>query len=435
MQAIEFNTKSLDRLRAADSSYEVKASNEKNLYCRVNKSGKITLFLYRKPRGQNTPVKVTIAEWGNVAWREVKSQADQIRAAMARGINPNDRKREYSQQQVEQDAQRSESDALQNITLGDAWENMMNDHYAPRLAKGSIRETTLQNYQYQINKTLKPHLDRPLRELLTVKFLVAENDRVTEQHGKGMANASGMVLKQVSDYTREEIIEALIGTDETCLMPEWPRARLKGKFWHENAPRSNFIQPSDMANWWQTLESFIDDDSRQRCKEAGHSFHDYMVFLLLTGCRKTEIYSNLTWDMLDLENGTMLIPEGLTKTCALAIPLSDYLWQLMVARKARIQPGSDSERVFRHCPKPAADLKIAVKLAGIKCSFHDLRRTFVTYADECDVGSRAERALVNHSTGKVDVHDGYKPLQEEKLRRATNKITNYILELAEVETV
>jgi integrase len=67
--------------------------------------------------------------------------------------------------------------------------------------------------------------------------------------------------------------------------------------------------------------------------------------------------------------------------------------------------------------------------SGVYFTVHDLRRSFITYAESLDFGAYTIKALVNHSTGgnSRDVTEGYLQLSVERLRKPMNDISAYVL--------
>jgi hypothetical protein len=67
-------------------------------------------------------------------------------------------------------------------------------------------------------------------------------------------------------------------------------------------------------------------------------------------------------------------------------------------------------------------------------SAHDLRRTFTTIAESCDISPIALKCLINHSIGN-GVTEGYVQMSTERLREAAQKVCDKIKLLCAVETV
>ena len=76
--------------------------------------------------------------------------------------------------------------------------------------------------------------------------------------------------------------------------------------------------------------------------------------------------------------------------------------------------------------KPLREMRAVV---GVDFSFHDARRTFVTYATEyLDIDRAGVKALVNHASG--DITDAYTIRQVEASRRRMLRIEDFILRAA-----
>jgi len=65
---------------------------------------------------------------------------------------------------------------------------------------------------------------------------------------------------------------------------------------------------------------------------------------------------------------------------------------------------------------------------GIRISSHDLRLTFITIAESCDISVMALKALVNHALGS-DVTSGYVQMTTERLRQPAQIVGDHIAEL------
>ena len=67
---------------------------------------------------------------------------------------------------------------------------------------------------------------------------------------------------------------------------------------------------------------------------------------------------------------------------------------------------------------------------GIKISVHDLRRTFITAADNTNMSAYAMKALVNHvidDKGKGDVTAGYIQMTTERLREPAQQVCDRLM--------
>src|SRR5262249_218644 len=87
-----------------------------------------------------------------------------------------------------------------------------------------------------------------------------------------------------------------------------------------------------------------------------------------------------------------------------------------------------------HISEPKFPLMQVALATGIKISAHDLRRTFITVAEGCDVSPMALKALVNHSLGS-GVTEGYIKMTVELLREPAQRITDKMKILCGIDSV
>jgi integrase len=161
---------------------------------------------------------------------------------------------------------------------------------------------------------------------------------------------------------------------------------------------------------------------------------DYILLLLFTGLRRTEA-ATLRWEDVDFAERVIRLPAKSTKAGRkLDLPMSDFVRDLLVARRALGNTGfvfpsrGESGRI--------SDTGLAAVAAatGITVSAHDLRRTFVTVAESTDISPIALKALVNHAVG-ADVTSGYVVMTTERLREAAQKVADKIKSLCGIAPV
>src|SRR5262249_21119820 len=132
---------------------------------------------------------------------------------------------------------------------------------------------------------------------------------------------------------------------------------------------------------------------------------DYITLMLFTGLRKTECAS-LTWDDIDFAQLVIRVPAARTKSGRkLDLPMSDVVHDLLVARRAIgrdqfIFPSPSSRAGY--IADAGFHLRQVETASGIKVSAHDLRRTYVTIAESCDISPYALKGLINHTVGDDD---------------------------------
>ena len=160
---------------------------------------------------------------------------------------------------------------------------------------------------------------------------------------------------------------------------------------------------------------------------------DFILLLLFTGLRLGEARA-LRWEEVDLKNGILHVPGERTKTGRkLDLPVSDFVKDLLIVcalgNAGVVFPAPSKSGHIRDMQYP---LTLVAEETGVRVSPHDLRRTFITVAESCDISPIALKALVNHSTGK-DVTSGYVIMTPDRLREAGQKVCDKLKGLCGVD--
>jgi integrase len=170
---------------------------------------------------------------------------------------------------------------------------------------------------------------------------------------------------------------------------------------HQVRPRTRLIKDKEQGRWLDAV------------KAESRTVEDLFVALACTGLRSGEALG-LTWDGVDFEEASILIPD--TKNGAPhALPLGPRILEMLKRRHATAGAPARG-RVFGI---NARNMRVAVartvEVSGVRWSPHDLRRGFVTLAVRLEVPDRVVRRLVNHAekdvTGKHYVGLDVEPLR------------------------
>ena len=110
--------------------------------------------------------------------------------------------------------------------------------------------------------------------------------------------------------------------------------------------------------------------------------------------------------------------------------MSDFVCELLTARA---KPGKathvfPADSVSGHIESARHFFNLVAADCGIKISPHDLRRTFITHAEACDLSFLSLKALVNHST-KRDVTSGYVQQSTDRLSGPAQRVADRLKEL------
>jgi integrase len=160
-------------------------------------------------------------------------------------------------------------------------------------------------------------------------------------------------------------------------------------------------------------------------------FRDYLKLLLFTGLRREKEAASLTWkEMIDFTNRVIRVPGAKTKNeQPLDLPMTSFVRDLLIARRSL----GDSHWVFpsgRNGPigDPTPHFKAIAEASRVAVSVDDLRGTYITIAESCDISPLALKALVKHTLGS-DVTSGYIQMGVERLREPAQKVCDRLLEL------
>ena len=204
-------------------------------------------------------------------------------------------------------------------------------------------------------------------------------------------------------------------------LPRNPVTRLS-RGWYPEERREGLVKASELLAFHAAVMQLGNAVAR-----------DYVRLMLFTGLRRTEA-ATLRWDDVDLQERIIRLPADRTKAGRkLDLPMSDYIYDLLNERQ-KDEAGADSKYVFfahsrsGHIEEPRAALDAVAEATDIKVTCYDLRRTFITVADSCDIPFYALKGLINHSMG-TDVTAGYIVAGPDRLRGPMQKVTDRFKEL------
>ena len=200
------------------------------------------------------------------------------------------------------------------------------------------------------------------------------------------------------------------------------------------------VKPGEMAKFYKAVRAHPN-------KVAA----DYITLVLFTGLRRREAAA-LTWSEVDFGEKVIRLPSARTKASRpLDLPMSDVVFRLLSERRKLGQASGGwvfpSSGKSGHIAEPryalddiakatgkaeaadttdatgASEASDTVEAVSIDVSVHDLRRTFITIAESCDISAFALKGLVNHSLGG-DVTAGYIVGGVERLRGPMQTVTD-----------
>jgi integrase len=399
-----FTKARLDALPRPESGKRSYYSDEKTpgLIVQQTITGTKTFQVYKWMGSRS--VRVTLGRYPAMTIEQARKLAMDKLAELARGINPNQKKK---------------ADKMKGVTLQKCFDDYL------QTKKAKLKQGTVLDYKRVMNEGFKDWKDKPLKEIN--RDMVAAKHRKLGKNSEARANNSMRVLRALFNFAAE-IYEDNNGRS---LFPDNPVKRLsKTKSWFSVERKQTIIKERELKPWFDAVLSLsLDDGSNYE------TARDYLLMLILTGMRKTEA-AKLLWDNVDFQHRTLKIVD--TKNSKPhTLPLSQYLYDLLENRYAMrtqerfVFPSEVTKTGY------VADLRRFVGIvrgrSSVFFTLHDIRRTFITAAEGQDISVYALKRMVNHSTKNSDVTDGYIITDVERLRKPMQQITDYMLKAAGIK--
>jgi len=355
----------------------------------VQCSGKTNQRLYIVQRDVNGKSRrITLGTVSGLKLDAARRRAEDALDDLRRGLDPKQKAKAYTLQEA------------------------VDEFLGPKGEKHSrLRPASVALYR-QIERLLKPWLNRNLSDI-TFDMVDQKHKELAKEIGPTTANLAMRVLRIVWNYAADR-----------STLPECPVSRLK-KRWYAEPRRTRHVAFEQLPQFYRALSVLESTTAR-----------DYILLLLFTGMRRREAAS-LRWSDIDLVQKVIRLPAEVTKAKrALVLPMSIFVYELLVRRRAA---GTAGPFVFPgpggHITSADRPLYDVARDTGIEVSCHDLRRTFASVAaDTPEVSWLALKLMLNHTT-RGDVTAGYVQISTEQLRGAVQRVADKLLELCGVTSI
>ncbi|MGA7180900.1 MAG: integrase arm-type DNA-binding domain-containing protein [Thiobacillaceae bacterium] len=343
--------------------------------------------------------RMTLGRYPELTPEQARREAHKLLGKIATGINPI-------------------AEKLRAQFEGMLLEEAFRDFLATRK---SLKPHTVYDYRRLINVAFADWQARPITSI-TKDMVAKRHTRLGEQRGEAYANLAMRFLRSLFNFAMVQY-EA---PDGASILRENPIARLtQTRAWYQVGRRQSVIKPHQLAAWFDAVMALKSSSG----SKAAATIADYLLLLLFTGLRRGEA-ARLSWEQVDLKQRTLVILDTKNRE-PLTLPLSDFLAELLAARKV----GSDGEYVFPsegrtgYLMEPRKQMHHVMVQSGVEFTLHDLRRTFITVAESLDISGYGLKRLVNHKMSN-DVTAGYIISVVERLREPMQRITTYLLKAA-----
>jgi integrase len=339
----------------------------------------------------NKTKRVVLGKYPTMTAEQARNAAKKGIGELAAGIDKVKEKREQN---------------IKAVTLGEVFTAFLDSR--------QLKPKTVKDYTGVMNNIYPDWQKLPITDI-SRDAVERRHKKVGEERGEAYANLGARTLRSVLNYASAKY-ETGKGLS---ILPENPVKRIsQTRGWYKVARRTGHLKPHQLVAWFDAVLS-IDNDT----------IRDYLIFVLLTGCRKDES-AKLQWTDIDLTDASYILRDPKNHR-PIQLPLSDYLADMLTTRKANsssvfVFPG---DGVRGYLVEPKRQLAKIIEKTELPFGMHDLRRTFVTIAESLDISSFAVKALVNHKQGD-DVTSGYIQMNVERLRQPMQTITDFMLKSA-----
>jgi len=357
--------------------------------------GKKSKTWFVEKRLDNKTKRIAIGKYPALTAEQARIEAMKHINKMAIGVDPVKEKREKK---------------IKAVTLGEV--------FTAFLDARTLKPKTVKDYTGVMNNIYPDWQKMPITDI-SRDAVERRHKKIGEERGEAYANLGARTLRSVLNYASAKY-ETGKGLS---ILPENPVKRIsQTRSWYKVERRTGHLKPHQLQAWFDAVLS-IDNDT----------IRDYLIFVLLTGCRKDES-AKLKWSDLDLTDNSYILRDPKNHR-PIQLPLSDYLADVLSKRKANsssafVFPG---EGKHGYLVEPKRQIAKIIEKTDAPFSMHDLRRSFVTIAESLDISSFAVKALVNHKQGD-DVTSGYIQMNVERLRKPMQSITDFILKSAGIRS-
>lgn len=312
----------------------------------------------------------------------------------------------------------SEEEAISNITVGESMERYL------EIRDSHLKDSTKHSIRYYMNHYLPDWAILPVKDI--TPNMVEKKHREIGQVTQRGANLTMRYLRAILNTA----ITLHTRPDGTSLLPPNPCTRLTAlRAWYPEKARERTIPPDKIKVVFDRLME------NRRVNPGQSATSDMLLFLLFTGCRKSEA-TGLLWDNVRFGDKTVTFMNTKNHRNH-TIPMSDFIYELLVSIKTESKNLSLSGYVFPgtgktgHVSDSRRQLSVLSALAGSTFSHHDLRRVFITVGKSVVEGDYVS-FLVNHTIQTVTGRHYFVP-DIDQLRDPMQRITDRILFLAGVK--
>lgn len=333
---------------------------------------KKTYIVQGRVRGKNTERRISLGEHGVLTAEEARKRARKELAAMLEGTDP-----------VEQNKRAK----VQAVTLSKVVEKYLED-------RRDLKDSSRADINKHLGKSFTNWAGKPFVEISRDDVL--QRFRELSDRSPAQANQAFRILRALMNYAR-----AAYRHGDMPIIVENPVSILSdAKMWNHVRARSGRIPTEKIGAAWNALQEMRNAPDQSR---IGETLADAVSFLLLTGARWSEM-AGLTWDRVNLEDGSWYLPDPKNRN-PVTFPLPKAAVDILKVRLQKsgyIFPSRNANG--QHISEARGALEKVSTAVGVRVTPHDLRRTFRAIAGECGVEYWKTKLLMGHKmSGDVTI--------------------------------
>ncbi len=355
---------------------------------------KKTYIAQGRVHGTGATRRVTLGEHGVLTPQQARKRAKKELTAMLEGSDPSQEKKRAK---------------VEAVTLRRVVEGYLED-------RRDLKPSSRADIRKHLEKSFGTWADRP--------FLEINRDKVLERFGElsdrsaAQANQAFRVLRALLNYARGKYRHGY----EPILRENPVKVLSDTKTWNRVKSRSGRIPTDRIGAVWNLLQGLRADPGQTR---IGLTLADAVCFLLLTGCRWSEM-SELTWDRVNVEGGFWHLPDPKNRQ-PITFPLSGLAVKILSERPRSSEYVFPARSGEGHIHDARGVFEKISSLAETRVTAHDLRRTFRAIAGEVGVEFWKTKLLMGHKiSGDVTISSYTEKSDLRYLSREINAIGEWI---------
>lgn len=385
------------------------------LTVRVTEHGKKTFRVRGRPRGQLAVEVLTIGPFPAITIEQARAAAaDQVaRWARAESIV------------IERTEARAEQKAA--ITLAEAVKQYVAEKRRGKDGK-ALKPRTQDDYLAMV-AAAQPDKRRgagPLAGLASRPLNAISADDIRSTHAAALAGRG----QRQAGYCMQ-VLRAVLRWHEVAVADnplDKGATRRGGISMAQPTGQPNAIPPERLGAWWRAA-SLPDPDTGEPSQAA-----DYLRFLLLTGCRSSEVKGARRGEVVYAEGIRVADVDLVARRLSLPDTKnrSDHTVMLSTQAAAIAKRWAKDKVAAAPLFRPAnvqSVLQAINEAAGVAVSPHDLRATFASVAEEL-VSVYVLKRMLNHAAAGDVTGGHYVAKSETQLRAGWQAVADFIEELA-----